>query len=226
MSINVSIRLDYENTLLGHQAAYKLSKKDTDRGEIDSRIHSLLHYIFDELLEWTPKMVRDYLNWNLIEWLNITSVINKIEFPPELDPQKDLFYVAALLYPDEVSYKKKDYVLQVYEKVLNNELNKFPKSFFTNAEGIKNLQTCFRYYVQQKLYDKNIKELYLYFSDRVRAKKFLVSSNLSLHYGKHYDRVIDLFHDCLNEGERSELYYHYAKFLLESSIVKENLGKK
>lgn len=221
--MNVSIRLDYENTLLGRQTTYKIAKKEADKGEINDRILSLLHYVFDELLEWSPSMVRDYLNWDVIEWLHLTSVINKIEFPPELDSRTDLFYIAALMYPKEITYQKRDFTLQVYEKVMSGDLIKYPKGFFSSAEGIENLQICFRYAVRQKLYNKSLKELYLFFSDYQPARKFISNANLSLPYSKHYDLPLDLFHDSLHISERSEFYYHYAKFKYCVKMVKEKM---
>ena len=221
--MNISIRLDYENTLLGHQTTYKIAKKDADKGEINDRILSLLHYVFDELLEWSPTMVRDYLNWKVIEWLHLTPVVNKIEFPPELDSKTDLFYIASLMYPKEITYRKKDFTLQVYEKVMSGDLIKYPKGFFSSAAGIENLQICFRYAVRQKLFNKSLKELYLFFSDCQLARKFINDANLKLPYSKHYDSPLDLLHESLQGNEKSEFYYHYAKFKSSVKTAKENM---
>ena len=223
--MDVSIRIDYENALIGKQIVYKIAKKDNDVGEINNKVISLLHYVFDELLEWTPNMVKNYITWDLLDWLKLTPAVNKMTFPPELNPKKDLFYIAALLYPDEISYNHRDFVLQVYEKVLSKELNKYPKRFFSSATGMENLHICFKYAVLQKMYDKSLQDIYMYFSIPANARKFLNETKLQLAYKKHYDNAIDLLHMSLDYGERNDFYYHFAKFTYETNIIREEENK-
>lgn len=217
--MNYAICTEYENYILGNSNSYKIVKSNMNKGDVEERTLSLLRYVFEDLLEWTPQMVRDYLTWDLLKWLKLDIAIKKIEFPSELDPQKDLFYIAHILYPKEIRYRQKDFTLQVYDKVMKGEKRKFPKGFFSMKNGQNNLKICFLYCVQQNLYDLSLKEQYLYFSDVKQANDFIKKTNLRTAYYKYYKTILELFHDSLGDAA-SELYYQYARFLYEISLVK------
>lgn len=222
--MNYSICMEYENYILGNATSYKIIKSNMNKGDIEDRTLSLLRYVFEYLLEWTPQMVRDYISWDLLKWLKLDAAIKKIEFPVELDPNTDLFYIAHILYPDEIKYRQKDFTLQVYDKVMKGDKRKFPKGFFSMKNGQSNLKICFLYCVQQSLYDLSLKEQYMYFSDLKKANEFLKKTNLRTAYYKYYKTVLELFHDSLGNMS-SELYYQYARFLYSISLVKGNIDE-
>lgn len=211
--MNYTICTDYENYLLGNIDGYKLKQSNMNKGDLEIRTLSLLKYVFEDLLEWTPYMIRDYISWDLIHWLKLDAAIKKIEFPVELDKTKDLFYIAHILYPNLITYRKRDYTLALYCKVMRKDKKKFPKDFFSAKNGQENLKICFSYCVQQNLYDLSLKEQYLFFSNVTKANTFLKNTGLRIPYYQFYPTVLDLFHDSMGESS-NELYYQYARFML------------
>ena len=219
--MNFIICAEYENYLLGNSDGYKVVQSNMNTGDINNRVISLLKYVFEDLLEWTPYMIRDYISWDLIHWLKLDSAIKKVEFPVELDKDKDLFYIAHILYPDLISYRKRDYTLALYCKVMNKEKRKFPKNFFSDKNGQDNLKICFSYCVQQNLFDLSLKEQYMYFSNVTKSNNFLKKTGLRVAYYQFYTTVLDLFHDSLGENG-NELYYQYARYILGLNQTKGN----
>lgn len=217
--MNYTICMDYENYILGNSAPYKLVKSDMNKGELEDRTLSLFRYVFEDLLQWTPYMIRDYISWDLIRWLKLDIAVNKIEFPVELDKNKDLFYIAHLLYPNLISYRRREYTLSLYNKVMNKEKRKFPKDFFSAKNGQENLKICFLYCVEQNLFDLSLKEQYMFFADLPKATVFLKKTGLRVPYYRFYRTVLDLFHDSL-EQRANEFYYQYARFMLGLSQTK------
>lgn len=220
---NISILIDYERVLMGTGTRYVITKKNLEKEQVQENAIMLLKFVFENLLEWTPEMIQTYLNTNLIKWLHLEHAINSLHFPPELDKKKDLFYVASALYPEKIHYAKREFTLFAYQKYLDHELLKFPKNFFSEAEGMENLKICFLYIVEQRLFDLNSRERYLYFSDRKQAMAFLKNAFLLKPARTYFEDAIDLFHASLPSHEKDELFFKYAKFLRESTEIKEEL---
>lgn len=218
---NLSLLMEYELMMLGNQSSYNVSKKGDKPEKAEQNALLLLHYVFDDILGWTPEMVRDYLTNDLIDWLGLRRAIRKINFPPELDPAKDLFFVASVLYPKQIHYSKKELTLQVYEKLMTGKLRKYPKNFFSQAEGLTNLKICFAYAVSQKLCAYTTRDIYMFFTNPQKTDKFLKDANLNHVIYKYYEHAIEIFHDSLPESKKSELYYQYGQFIIEANKVKE-----
>lgn len=210
---------EYEKYMLGHRNNYSVSSKKDNPQKKELNSLGVFRYAFEYVLGWTPEQIRDHISMELIEWLNLGRAYRKIIFPPELDPEKDLFYIAAKLYPNEIHYSRSEKILSVYQKILDKEKVKFPKNFFDGEDGLTALKICFIYYVKQKLCTLTNEELYKFFSDKPQADRFITEAKLKNHVSKQYTHAIDLLHESLPQKDRSELYYMYYKFRYEVSLV-------
>lgn len=76
--MNFIICAEYENYLLGNSDGYKVVQSNMNTGDINNRVISLLKYVFEDLLEWTPYMIRDYISWDLIHYPLIFMSINRL----------------------------------------------------------------------------------------------------------------------------------------------------
>ncbi len=218
--------IQYEDVLLGKRQSFQLVRREELEEKGIPNAIKMLRYVFDDLLGWTPEMVRDYLTLDLIKWLKVERAFNKIPFPPELDPKKDLFYVASVLYPDVITYRKKDFTLQVYEKVISGELKKYPKKFFNDDEGFKNIIICLRYCIAQELFSYTTEQVYELFSNPKKAAKFLTNARLKKYVDYYYSDYLDLLHETLTEEYRNSLFYNYYKFQREKNLTIEKIKEK
>ena len=128
--------MDYESVMIKKKTTknYKVILKGEDEEQGLEHATKLLKYVFENILEWSPRMIHDYFTPEIKDWLNLDVCTRKIPFPPELNPHKDLFYIAHYLYPDVISYNKKSAVLDNYNKSIENNNNKLPKDFFRNND--------------------------------------------------------------------------------------------
>lgn len=212
--------MEYEDILLGKKKDF--STTYIGKENIQDNALCVIRYAFEELLQWSPTTIRDFASLELIKKLHLQRAVNKIEFPPELDPKKDLFYLAWLLYPHTVHHTRRDLALQIYQSVLDGKLVKFPKNFFLTANGELNASICLQYAINQRLYISDIKELYLFFSNVKNAKAFLEEVRLLTPCMDIYEYPIDMLHNCLPRKQQSEFFYRYAKFLTTLAIAKED----
>ena len=142
----------------------------------------ILRFIFEELLEWTPEQVRDYLTPQIAEQLHLTRIVHQIDFPSECNPETDLFYLAAFVYPEQIRISKRKQVLFVYEKVLQGKLKNFPKIFFLSGDAEYNLEICLAYALNHFGNFHSVEELYGFFRRQTQILPFCQRTQVNRAY--------------------------------------------
>ena len=204
---NMGLISEYEAIMLGKQKTFSSTYITKDaKSEV---VSGLLEYVYKEMLGWDAEDMLLFNNNKLIKQLKLERIVKKMEFPPELDREKDLEYLAAVLYPKSVTISQKDRIITVYKRVLSKELDRYPKNFFNNASGHYYIQICLYYALNNFLHFKSVRDLYKQFSDIITIKKFLRKYKLHVILSDMgYVYPIDMLHDNLAEGDRNELYYN------------------
>lgn len=214
--------LEYEEILTGRRrepsSGYKGKNLNTEY------LIDLFRYVYEDLFEWTPDEIVRNTDADFLEKLGLTALFSMLPFPPELDPKVDFYYIGHILYPDIMPYDKKAMTLRVYEKVLSREIMKFPKRFFDGGAGRISLQICLQAAISSNLNFSSIEELYRYFAS-ARAMKFLQDMKILVPCLEAYGSPLNLLHDTLSEGNRSELYYRFYLFA-DSFVKQKNILKK
>lgn len=212
----IGILKEYEEVLVGAKSALPtiyFSEKSNQKTTCD-----FLIYVFEGILGWNFEDVRDRLNENIIKKLKLERAINSLEFPPELDPKTDLWYVSCLLYPDVCRYDKDRHIIATYEKILSGKLPRFPKWFFSDYDGDVNASLCLNYALSKNFPNKTIPELYELFSSP-RAISFLNDMKLLQPCSHYYETPLDMLHNSLCDEEKDE--YRYYLFRLKN-ILKDS----
>lgn len=218
---NIGLLMEYEDILLGKRKDF--SSEYIGKATASKEMKELLTYVYEDLLKWSPETIKIHNTPALTEALHLSRPIKKIDFPIGLDPSEDVFYVAHFLYPDKIHYSKKALVLRIYEKVLQGALAKYPKKFFSDAEGELNLNICFQYAVAQKLSIRSIEELYEYFSDRDKGITFLKKTNLYSAFADFYEYPIDILHESLPSFQQNLLCYMNGRLKSEIQAFKKGV---
>ena len=125
---NMGLLMEYEDILLKKRKDFSATYIGQNASQKD--IKELFQYVFENLLEWTPEMARDYLTMDTIQKLHLMRPLRKLEYPPEINIDQDLFSVAWMVYPEQIHISRHELVLNVYQKVLSDKLIKYPKKFF------------------------------------------------------------------------------------------------
>ena len=87
--MNYALFVEYEGILLGN--TQKFSQLSLTRLREKTTAKQILRFIFEELLEWTPEQVRDYLTPQIAEQLHLTRIVHQIDFPSECNPETDSY---------------------------------------------------------------------------------------------------------------------------------------
>ena len=89
---NIGLLTEYENILLKKKKDFSPAyMRASARPETAAVV---FRFAFEELLQWTPEMIRDYTTPELIQALHLKKALNRVVFPPELNKRDDLFYIA------------------------------------------------------------------------------------------------------------------------------------
>ena len=91
---NIGLLMEYEEILLKKRKDFTSSYMG--KATLQKSACSVFRFAFEDILGWTPEMVRDYTTPELMNILHLRKPLNRIEFPPELDKRTDLFYLACI----------------------------------------------------------------------------------------------------------------------------------
>lgn len=176
---------------------------------------SIFRYAFDTYLGWTPEQLRYNLTYDIVVQLKLSSFIKYIDYPPEADRTKDMYPIIAKLYPGKFKETTRDVVNRVYNKVMSGERDKFPKEFFSGAEGRYKAILCFQRMLNGMPPINDVQELYKAFSGASgvallrKHKLYAVSTGI-------FEYPIDFLHASLPKELRSDYYYNYYRFYMKS----------
>ena len=217
MTDEVGIALEYERILMGKQKIF--SRAYNREGIPEERILPIFRYVFRDLLGWDANTIKNYLNYDILTLLKLGKLAKRLKVPQEINIEKDPFYIACKVYPEQVHFSKRSLVLYTYEKVLNRERLKYPRNFFESAQGHINACICLQYSLSKKTF-RNVKELYEFFKEGKEIRKYLKDIHLYEYFSSAYEYPVDFLHDCLYEDDKSELFYHYIRLNDELKYLK------
>lgn len=229
--INVSAIYNYDQVLLGNEKRlctyfYEDGNNYTQSSPKETAL-DILRYAVEDLLRWTPRMMVDSFNGEVIKDMKLDSVIQTLnrEFPVQLDKKRDYYWYAHLLYPKEIPLTDDDLTIKAYKDVLNGKAKRLQKGFLEGDEGEGRIRLCLQYYLST-LGINSIRGLYYDFS--IRGNKILTQAGLNTARRNHYDHPIDFLHVSLAEDQRDEFFYRYYKFkaLNQRSKQKEKPNRR
>ena len=207
---NIGLLLEYEEILLGNRKEF--SSTYIGKQSSQNNIIPLFLYAFESLLGWNKSDISKFISFPLIEKLRLIRPYNRLYFPPELNQKSDAFYLASILYPDEIHYSKTEMTLQVYEKVLNSSISRYPKRFFSGGDGSLNAAVCLQYYINQHLFLPSEKDVFKKFSNDKWANEFLKEAKLLSYCNDNFESPLDFLYDTYENIKYADLYYEKGRF--------------
>lgn len=170
----------------------------------------IFRYAFEHFLNWTPMDIKQNINWEILQKMKLDTLVKYLDFPGELLPKQDLYYIAHILYPAVVRYNSSDVVISTYKRVLDRQIYRFPRNFFDDEKGKERAILCFRYMINHFLSAKDMKELYYYFAGP-EGKKTISTYQLAIPCSLFYAHPLDFLHDAA-DTQKDEFLYHYLRF--------------
>ena len=227
--INVSAIYNYDQILCGNETRFSghffEDKSVHGNNNTKETALSVLRYAIEDLLRWTPRVMVDYFDGEVINTMKLGRVIEALykTVPVQLDKKKDYYWYAHLLYPDEIVINDEDLTIKTYRDLLNGKINKFTKGFLEGDEGEDRIRLCLLYYLSQYFPVSSIRELYARFA--TDGNKILKTAKLDGARRAHFEHPLDFLHSCLPSHQKDEFYYHYYKFEFYNRQSKDKANK-
>ena len=208
--------LDYEEFLRTGAADKKISLvyfRGTDQLNHERAVH-ILRYVFVEILHWRPEDVLNKASKKMITDLQLTIPYSKLIYPPEMSKKRDYYYMAKLLFPNEIhSFKPIDIIIHLYQQVLSKKVN-FPTDYFSgNARNGKyRASVCLRFMLSHEMKFRSVEEMYEFFADQKTAMKYLQEIKLKKPCELFFDSALDYMDYSIPREQSDSLLYFNLKF--------------
>ena len=128
--MNKQLLYEYEELMLNKRKMFSNSFFNNTMVSNEANAIEILKFAFEIFLKWTPEEAFRYLTPEIAKKMRFDVLYPYIEFPCEINIEKDLFYLAHLAYPKRNKIDKVALVLKIYQGILSGENKKFPKKFF------------------------------------------------------------------------------------------------
>lgn len=210
-TLNTLLCAEYEEILTGKRK--QLSNSLLKKYNHSKYYVPMMRYVFEEMLRWTPEDVKLYISMDVIRALKLECITGLIEIPAEIDIERDSFYLAHVLYPEQYPYDFRISILTEYKRrIEEDEDGKIKNGFFDDEKGRIAARICLRYAVEHHLPLVSSEKIYEFFSDPEKAGQFLKDYKLKNAYQIHYESELEYLHDAMLPPMRCELYYWYYIF--------------
>lgn len=212
MTNKSAVITEYEDILLGHRENFSKYYFSFGNYQNQNTALDIFRYAFEKLLKWRPEEVRDSITMELLSKMKLDLILGYIRFPSELNRDTDLYYIAHLMYPTKIKYTTRDLVLTCYHRLLNKDINRYPKSFFSGEQGMLYASICLQDVIFNKITYNTIEDLYALFSDTSNVMKILKKNYIDHPCKVLFGTPLDYLHMSLPEKNRDELLYNFYHF--------------
>ncbi len=178
----------------------------------------LFRYVFENILEWSPYDVVNYLNYEIVERLNLKKAFANLIYPPEYkDRRCACFYVGVLCYPDIVrDFKKTNVWIMEYNNILHKGRGYYVT--FEKDTGYDKARFLLNYYLVNNPDPRftSLEATYEFFASP-EAETFLKQIKLWSPCEQYFLSPLEYFHASLPDdtGEdtaRSEFMLMFTEF--------------
>lgn len=206
---------EYEQILLGKRKTFSAFLFGISEEEDTKHALEVCRYGLEKILNWQPTMTRDYFDTDIAKRLKLLPAIEHIAFPPELNPEKDYFYIIHRLYPQLVHFDTRQARMHLYEALGQKGSGKkhFPKGYFQGPHGPARAADCLLYVLKNYCTYDSIEDLYSFFGNPSKANQFLKQYQLYLPCNNLYEYPVDFLHASLGSKYRINFLHEYYHFI-------------
>ena len=223
---------EYEELLMGKRNRFECSMQGTQE-ENCQEAGNIWRYAVLHLLHWTPKEAVEHMNYDIVRMLYLDKTFKAIGFKRTNNYNPDFKYALQYAFPDEEccrmdlnaqAISEYKHVAKLGEWANDTITYKYPKKFFIGENGVKRANYIMRFVVRQYLAGiMSRREMYAFFADRRKAKKWLVGKCLESPVTIIYQSPLDYFHFSQKFNEQDDVLYYIHRI---NEMYKEKVAEK
>ena len=243
MGVEVAIR-NYEDALIGRRRfslkipGYLERKPIKEKGTFEDLERArdiqaskendalaVVRYAITNILGWTSQEAFVFFNKEVMQKLKLDQACKYIQFPRDLSPNSDYWWIIYKAFPTQVSYEPYQRVLNMYKRLLKGEIKHFPRNVFDGTEGAEYLNSLLHYFISENIPANTVEDLYDAFGHSANIVKELKKAKLFYAYKNKFYSPLDWLHSSL-EDESNSLYYHYQQYMDVFEKTSQNIKQK
>ncbi len=179
---------------------------------------ALFRYVFEKILGWSPYDVINYLNYDIIDKLNLKKAFSNLSYPPEYkDRRCACFYVGVLCYPEIIrDFRKTNVWIMEYNNILHKGRGYYVT--FEKDTGYDKARFLLNYYLVNNPDPRftDLETAYAFFASS-DAEPFLKSIKLWSPCEQFFMSPLEYFHmslpdDTDEDTSRSDLTLQFTEF--------------
>lgn len=197
----------------------------TDKARYRSRIEQakekdalmVLGYVITDLMGLTPEeaLIQFEVPGRAKEYITawkLEKVLDYIRTPPGIR-KTNYRYLFSMIFPGRITYDEDELTLDVYRRVLEGEIPKFPRNFLTYKGSVK-LCVMLMQYISTHIRAETEEDLYRLFSDPARGNRILRKAKLYPACRKFFRSPLEFVHTMLTYTRQDDpFFYNYYSFM-------------
>lgn len=214
---------EYEQVITERRATYSSEIFDGKSGKDQEKTSiEFIKVVLEKYLHWTPEESYHYLNKATIENMRLKPLLRYLKFPFEFDINEDCRFIVSKIYPEKFPVDPQDIAREIYQKVVDGKLCRYPKNFFEGREGQMRALFCLKHALSTFKTFSNADELYrfMYEEGKTFLKEYKLWDAYVMNYG---ESPLDYLHDSFNDKIKEKFQPYYDKY---KNIEAENENKK
>ncbi len=208
---HTNLLLEYTLILAGQKAKFGQEYFSKQEKTDESLAYEVFQMAIETFLHWSPEQALARLDRKVVEKMKLDLVMSYMKLPPECEFNDDYTWILHKLYPDKIYYSEEEHVLRIYEKILSGEKYKWPKWYFSEADGHERAYICLRHMISHNMHYETPEELYEQF---VTGKGTLLMNQLGLRTvvkDEFSDPITFLYEAMFADDPTQDFLYHYYK---------------
>ena len=216
----------YNNVLMTNNYKY-FTQLTEDKSASKEEIFGIIwRYAIGYVLDWDPRDAAVNFNSDILEKMKLSWTFEYAGINYNSRRYFNFRLPMSIAYPDSVRYSLTDEVNDFTDKALCignysgcSDKYTYPKGYFLGAIGLKRVNLAVKHVIGVYLGNMSNRELYEFFADTKKAKKWLINKRLWIHVKSYYESPLKCLHDSLTGDKKSELYY-------QNILIREQLKKQ
>ena len=221
---------EYEQILLGKRDRFEVSMQGSvENNRVEAG--NIWRYAIEHLLHWSPKIAADYMTTEIVNMLCLDKTFSAIGFKKTNNFVPDYKFIIQYAFPDsnecklDIKYQAMEeykHVAKLGKWAADCIPYKYPKKFFCGENGIERAKYLLRYVVNQYLEGTmSHAEMYAFFANRRKSKRWLVSKCLESPVTIMYETPLDYFHFSMPRKSQDDFLYNVHRI---NEMYKEKLS--
>ncbi len=209
---NPNLLKEYTLILAGQKTKFGQEYLSHHGSNNEALTYEIFKMAIETFLHWTPEQALKRLNLDVIKRMRLDFVMKYMNLPYECEYNEDYTWILHKLYPEVIDYDQETHIIGIYKKILSGEKYKWPKWYFSNADGHERACICLRYMIEHNMHYETPQELYEQFiSSSSTGIKLMNQLGLKTVVHDEFADPIVFVHEAMFPDDNDGFLYHYYR---------------